>query len=43
MVSPVITVTKGATVRDVARMMLEKRISAVPSRRQCRQGHPHRD
>ncbi|MGX1352033.1 CBS domain-containing protein [Bradyrhizobium elkanii] len=30
MVSPVIPVTKGATVRDVARMVLEKRISAVP-------------
>ncbi|MTV15468.1 MULTISPECIES: CBS domain-containing protein [Bradyrhizobium] len=30
MVSPVITVTKSATVRDVARTMLEKRISAVP-------------
>ena len=30
MVSPAITVTKGATVRDVARILLEKRISAVP-------------
>jgi CBS domain-containing protein len=30
MVSPVITATKSATVRDVARIMLEKRISAIP-------------
>lgn len=30
MVSPVITVDKIATVRDVARMLLENRISAVP-------------
>jgi CBS domain-containing protein len=30
MVSPVITVGKFATVRDVAKILLEKRISAVP-------------
>ena len=30
MVSPVITVGKSATVRDVAKILLEKRISAVP-------------
>lgn len=30
MVSPVITVRKNATVRDVAKILLEKRISAVP-------------
>ena len=30
MVSPVITVTKSATVRDVAKILLKKRISAVP-------------
>jgi CBS domain-containing protein len=30
MVFPVITVTRTATVRDVAKMLLEKRISAVP-------------
>jgi len=30
MVSPVITVGKSATVREVARILLEKRISAVP-------------
>ena len=30
MVSPVITVEKIATVRDVAKVLLEKRISAVP-------------
>lgn len=30
MVSPVITVAKNATVRDVAKILLEKRISAVP-------------
>jgi CBS domain-containing protein len=30
MVSPVVTVGKGATVRDVARILLEKHISAVP-------------
>jgi CBS domain-containing protein len=30
MVSPVITATKSATVREVAKMLLEKRISAVP-------------
>lgn len=30
MVSPVITVAKIATVRDVAKILLEKRISAVP-------------
>ena len=30
MVSPVITVGKIATVRDVAKILLEKRISAVP-------------
>src|SRR5260370_13265975 len=30
MVSPVITIDKSATVRDVAKILLEKRISAVP-------------
>ncbi len=30
MVSPAITVGKSATVRDVAKLLLEKRISAVP-------------
>jgi CBS domain-containing protein len=30
MVSPVITVSGNAVVRDVAKLMLEKRISAVP-------------
>ena len=30
MVSPVITARKGATVREVAKILLEKRISAVP-------------
>jgi CBS domain-containing protein len=30
MVSPVVTVGNGATVRDVARILLEKHISAVP-------------
>jgi CBS domain-containing protein len=30
MVSPVVTVGKGATVREVARILLEKHISAVP-------------
>lgn len=30
MVSPVITATRSATVRDVARTMIEKRISALP-------------
>jgi CBS domain-containing protein len=30
MVSPVITVSKAATVREVAKILLEKRISAVP-------------
>ena len=30
MISPVVTVRKGATVRDVARTLLEKHISAVP-------------
>ena len=30
MVSPVITVGKTATVRDVAKILLENRISAVP-------------
>lgn len=30
MVSPVITVRKASTVRDVAKILLEKRISAVP-------------
>ena len=30
MVSPVITATKSATVREVAKTLLEKRISAVP-------------
>lgn len=30
MVSPVITVGKNATVRDVAKILVEKRISAVP-------------
>ena len=30
MVSPVITVPKNATVRDVAKILLEKRISAIP-------------
>jgi CBS domain-containing protein len=30
MISPVITVRKSATVREVARILLEKRISAVP-------------
>ena len=30
MVSPAITVTKNASLRDVARILLEKRISAVP-------------
>ena len=30
MVSPVVTVGKSATVRDVAKLLLEKRISAVP-------------
>src|SRR5437868_15007295 len=30
MVSPVITVGKSATVREVAKILLEKRISAVP-------------
>ena len=30
MVSPVVTAGKGATVRDVARILLEKHISAVP-------------
>lgn len=30
MVSPVITVGKSATVRDVAKILIEKRISAVP-------------
>jgi CBS domain-containing protein len=30
MVSPVITVSKAATVRDVAKILIEKRISAVP-------------
>jgi CBS domain-containing protein len=30
MVSPVITVSKAATVRDVATILIEKRISAVP-------------
>ena len=30
MVSPVITVERIATVRDVAKVLLEKRISAVP-------------
>ena len=30
MVSPVITIGKSAIVRDVARLLLEKRISAVP-------------
>jgi CBS domain-containing protein len=30
MVSPVITVRKIATVQDVAKILLEKRISAVP-------------
>jgi CBS domain-containing protein len=30
MVSPVITVGKSATVREVATILLEKRISAVP-------------
>jgi CBS domain-containing protein len=30
MISPVITIRKNATVREVARILLEKRISAVP-------------
>jgi len=30
MISPVITIRKSATVREVARILLEKRISAVP-------------
>jgi CBS domain-containing protein len=30
MVSPVITVVEDATVRDVARLLIDKRISAVP-------------
>ena len=30
MISPVITIGKSATVREVARILLEKRISAVP-------------
>ncbi|MBU6462181.1 MAG: CBS domain-containing protein [Bradyrhizobium sp.] len=30
MISPVVTVRTGATVRDVARILLEKHISAVP-------------
>lgn len=30
MVSPVVTIGKSATVRDVAKLLLEKRISAVP-------------
>ena len=30
MISPVVTVGKSATVRDVAKLLLEKRISAVP-------------
>lgn len=30
MVAPVVTVSKAATVRDVAKILIEKRISAVP-------------
>ena len=30
MVSPVITASKTATVREIAKLLLEKRISAVP-------------
>ena len=30
MISPVVTVGRSATVRDVAKLLLEKRISAVP-------------